>query len=407
MLQLDGLALGLASWPRCSLPSASSRGQQRNPPDLTKKTSSPDAGRELIISQFASLQSEVIGHWEREVRARVDSADTLRRSALTQGMTALYDEVIAAVGDRSNSAQTHDGAISHGVERARNTSFGPDHIVHEYQIFRESMLVVAEGRMEISLGEWRKVDSAIDNAMRSALRAFLGVQEQARRKVAAELSHDMRTPLSVIANGSQLISVTPSLDIAKSSASKIQRNAQRLTEMIGELVNALTFQGDATISLHPTHFDAMDLLREVCDQYAQANSASEFEAEGDRVSGHRCREALRRVLENLVNNALKYGDGGLVKMAVRQNRNRLILSVNNAGAPIAQEQRERIFDYLRRDNNVSAVPGWGIGLQFVKAVAEAHGGDVSIDSSLDRGTTFFLQLPLDSRPFIDEAGGQV
>jgi signal transduction histidine kinase len=48
------------------------------------------------------------------------------------------------------------------------------------------------------------------------------------------------------------------------------------------------------------------------------------------------------------------------------------------------------------------VPGWGIGLQFVKAVAEAHGGDVSVDSSPGRGTTFFVQLPLDYRPHIEE-----
>lgn len=348
----------------------------------------------------------MIEHWEREVRARVDGADTLRRSALTQGMTSLYDDVVSSFGSHANRVH-HRGAESHGIERARNTSFGPEQIVHEYQIFRESMLLVAEGRMEISLGQWRKVDSAIDNAMRRALRSFISVQEQARRKVAAELSHDMRTPLSVIANGSQLITLTTNLDTAKSSASKIQRNALRLTEMIGELVNALTFQGDATIELHPSHFDAMDLLLEVRDQYAQADSASHFEAVGDQVTGYWCREALRRVLENLVNNALKYGDGKLVKMAVRQNRNRLILSVNNAGAPIAQKQRERIFDYLRRDNSVSAVPGWGIGLQFVKAVAEAHGGDVSIDSSLERGTTFFFQIPLDSRPYIAEAGGQI
>lgn len=373
---------------------------------LATHHTSAEFEKEPAKTRLVSLREQVMEHWERETRARVEGADELRRSALVPSMSMLFDEVAASVAIEAPDGmpRSETVAAAHGVERARQTSFSPVEIAHEFQIFREAVFIAAEGPLQFNAGQWRRVDSAIDDAMRAALRAFSSVQEQARRKVAATLAHDMRTPLAVIANGAQLIGISQNSDRAKTLAGKIENNAARLNEMINELLNALTFQGDAALVLKPSQFDALDLLREVRDQYVEEGGGHVvFEASGDSTSGWWCRDALRRLLENLVNNALKYGDGVIVKMAVRENRNRLVMSVNNSGAAIAEEQRERIFDYLRRDNNVSAVPGWGIGLQFVKAVAQAHGGDVSVDSSADRGTTFFVQLPLDCRPHVEGA----
>jgi signal transduction histidine kinase len=372
---------------------------------LATPCTSPEFENGPAKPRLVSLREQVMEHWERETRARVEGADELRRSALVPSMSMLFDEVAASVAIEApaNMPRVETVAAAHGVERARQTSFSPVEIAHEFQIFRQAIFTVAEGPIEFNARQWRRVDGAIDDAMRAALRAFSSVQEQARRKVAATLAHDMRTPLAVIANGAQLLGISLDSDKAKTIAGKIENNATRMHEMISELLNALTFQGDAALVLKPSQFDALDLLREVRDQYVEEGGGQvAFEAGGDSTIGCWCRDALRRLLENLVNNALKYGDGASVKMAVRENRNRLIISVNNSGAAIPKEQRERIFDYLRRDNNVSAVPGWGIGLQFVKAVAEAHGGDVSVDSSPGRGTTFFVQLPLDCRPHIEE-----
>ena len=80
-----------------------------------------------------------------------------------------------------------------------------------------------------------------------------------------------------------------------------------------------------------------------------------------------------------------------------------MLSVHNEGNAIPEEQHDRIFEYLRREAGPLSASGWGIGLPFVKAVGESHGGSVSVDSSPELGTTFIIDIPVDCRPFVEEA----
>jgi signal transduction histidine kinase len=81
----------------------------------------------------------------------------------------------------------------------------------------------------------------------------------------------------------------------------------------------------------------------------------------------------------------------------------MLLSVHNEGEPIPPEQIECIFQVFRR--TVAAKEGnkegWGIGLPYVRNVAESHGGSVAVDSAINRGTTFTIDIPLDSRAYQD------
>lgn len=207
----------------------------------------------------------------------------------------------------------------------------------------------------------------MNEATRQALRAFTNVHKEARRKVAAALSHDMRTLFAIIFNGAQLLSIMPNLELARREATKIESNAVGLTDMVGDLLDALTFQGGAKVLLKMTHFDALELVKEVRNQYVQSgNWTVIFEADGEPVSGYWCRDSFRHALANLVNNAVKYGVGSLVQISAHERRACVMLSVRNTGSPIQEEQRERIFEYLRRDHNLSSVPGWGIGLPLSK-----------------------------------------
>ena len=80
-----------------------------------------------------------------------------------------------------------------------------------------------------------------------------------------------------------------------------------------------------------------------------------------------------------------------------------MLSVHNEGTPIAAEEIEDIFQFYQRARAAAQgkKEGWGIGLTFIRAVAESHGGSVTVDSSLERGTTFLIDIPIDARPFPD------
>lgn len=77
-----------------------------------------------------------------------------------------------------------------------------------------------------------------------------------------------------------------------------------------------------------------------------------------------------------------------------------MLSVHNKGNPTLMDPHNRIFDYLMREGHADSRPGWGIGLQFVKTMAESHGGSVMVDSSPENGTTFLINVLMDCRPFV-------
>jgi signal transduction histidine kinase len=357
--------------------------------------------------KFIAIRDAVMDHWERQVREHVDGARHVLRPVLTNTLPAFFDNIAEAFSPahpRQDAASGNSAPAAHGSERARMTSFGPDQVVHEYQLLRESIAAVAKGRVTLGEAEWTVIDRSINAATREAVRAFTRIHEDMRHKVAAALSHDMRTPLSVIANGSQVIGIARDLDTAKDVAAKIKTNAARLDNMMGELLDALTFQGGVRMPLHPSRFDVLDLVRETRDQYLQAGDGKVvLEADGDPVTGYWCRSSLRRALENLVNNAIKYGDRTRIRILVRETRGRMMLSVHNEGNPIPEHQHERIFEYLRREAGPLTAAGWGIGLPFVKAVAESHGGSVSVDSAAQLGTTFLIDIPVDCRPFVERA----
>jgi signal transduction histidine kinase len=121
---------------------------------------------------------------------------------------------------------------------------------------------------------------------------------------------------------------------------------------------------------------------------------------GSPVIGWWNESALRRALENLALNAVKYGDGKEVSVNVAQTHGRVIISVHNCGNPIPDGQRKDIFEYLNRGEESGKI-GWGIGLPFVQEVAKRHGGTVVLDSSEQAGTTFTLDIPIDGREFND------
>ncbi|EEF25579.1 two component sensor histidine kinase, putative [Ricinus communis] len=173
-----------------------------------------------------------------------------------------------------------------------------------------------------------------------------------------------------------------------------------MDQMLTQLLDALTFERAQRLPLVVTEFNIQPLLDAVARDYS-GSIAPVVEVRAAPIVGHWCRNSLHRALENLVTNAIKYGDGQRVRIAADGIRGRLMLSVHNDGAPIADDQRERIFDYLRREGDGQLGTGWGIGLPFVRSVAESHGGSVAVDSGEGRGTTFIIDIPLDCRPLLD------
>ena len=106
------------------------------------------------------------------------------------------------------------------------------------------------------------------------------------------------------------------------------------------------------------------------------------------------RPRLGRALANLVDNGIKYGSaGGQVAIAAREEEARVIITVKDGGMGIAAQNLPHLWDRLFRAEPSRTTPGMGLGLSFVKAIVEAHGGSVSVTTVRNEGSTFRIELP--------------
>ena len=351
--------------------------------------------------QVLELRDDVFALWETQVRDKVAGAQDVAGPILLDTLPLLYGNIVEALcpgSARDNATTNTTAAAGHGGERARSTEYRVVEVVHEYQLLREALLCIsAQHGIVFTSDELLTITRSFDCAIRESVAEFSLTQSAFREQIAATLTHDMRTPLSVILSAAQLL---PDQDAAgrEKLTKKITDNGRRLETMFSEQLDAFNRALPGLTRLNVSNWNALELARQVCEQLTNGFDKP-CEVVGDPVSGWWDRGLLQRAVENLVGNALKYGaSDSAVIINVTEAFGRLIISVHNVGNPIAEDQQAQIFRYLNRLDN-SDKKGWGIGLPFVQDVATRHGGTVIIDSSQAAGTTFAIDIPCDARVF--------
>jgi signal transduction histidine kinase len=113
------------------------------------------------------------------------------------------------------------------------------------------------------------------------------------------------------------------------------------------------------------------------------------------------RDKITMALHNLIGNALKYTPaGGNVRVKVDSNETSVVVRIEDSGIGIAADEMERIFEkfYRAKDRRVAKITGTGLGLALAREVVRMHGGDITLESQLDRGSTFTMRLPATALP---------
>lgn len=358
-----------------------------------------------LSRKMLALRDEVFAQWEKQVRGTIEQARELQHPILINTLPSFYDKIAEALTPgypRRNAVSTV--ATEHGAERARLTRYELKGIVLEYQLLRSALLDTLRRRhVRLHDREVHIISESIDSAIREAVTAYVVAQAALREKFAAALMHDLRNPLSSANMNALLISRTADSPKIKLLADKIIENHRRLDAMLHYLLDTMLFQSGAHLPLHLASFDILALVQEVARQ-AEAVHGPRFEVMGESVIVIWSREEIKRALENLVDNAVKYGAADTpIAMGIKRVDERVVVSVHNQGTPIPPEEIEDIFQIFQRAraSKLGEQEGWGIGLPFVRAVAESHGGGSVVDSSLEKGTTFLMDMPLDAQPFQD------
>jgi signal transduction histidine kinase len=366
-------------------------------------------GKPQILSMTArrmsELRDEIFVEWEKRVRTSVKEADEVPRPLLVDTLPTFYDNITQAVSKDHPRATAVEGtsvAGEHGSERARLTKFDPHALITEYQVLRGTIFdVLHQQGVSLSHEEALVVHASLDAGIREAVNAYAMAQFTLRQQFIAALAHDLRGPLAVVSAALELILMDHEPARIKSHAVKAADNLRRMDSMIRSLLDSMSIQDGKRIQFKLEHFDIAELIKEVQMQFASTHDVR-FQIFGGPAMGWWDRDALRRAIENLVGNAVKYGDMSKpIRISFAEAYERLILMVHNEGKPIPPEEQENIFKVFQRAlaAKETEVTGWGIGLPFVRGVVENHGGSIAVDSAIDRGTTFTLDIPLDARPF--------
>lgn len=354
--------------------------------------------------QVLALQDEVIRNWKALVSRQLAEASRLRESILENTLPVLYESVALLLTPACVQRAGIDisvMAVGHGDERARLTGYDTTTLIHELQLFRRSFMDTVQGAgVALSADQAGMIHTAIDSAIRESANAFASAQAALREQFAVALAHDLRTPLSNAHLAAQLIERASSLEQARGLAARILQNTGRIEDMTTQLLDNLLKVGGMSMPMRIEQFDMSELAAEVV-QHTSTFRGVDLKLDAAPVSGHWCRGSLHRAIENLVGNAIKHGTAGApVQLWVQQTAVRVKVSVHNEGDPIPVEMMESIFQlYLRAEEARRSSVGWGVGLPFVRRVAEAHGGTVLVSSTANEGTTFSIDIPRDARPF--------
>ena len=219
---------------------------------------------------------------------------------------------------------------------------------------------------------------------------------EAKMSFFTDMSHDLRTPLTLIADPVERILDDENLTSRqRQMLGIVRRNAALLLKLVGEILDLRKIQG-GKMEMTVTEFNLAAALRLWVDDFkplaASGKVALSLEA-GDVLTVSADYYKVERICYNLISNALKYNKpGGTVTVKLAGRDGKAVITVADTGIGMSKGNAQRAFDKFFRAG--SGGGGTGVGLAIVKAFAELHGGSVSVNSVEGKGSEFTVELPL-------------
>jgi len=237
-------------------------------------------------------------------------------------------------------------------------------------------------------------------ARQESLSASLREAVRARDDFLSVASHELKTPLTSFQLQLELLrkglGPAPEARLAE-RVSSAGRQVQRLASLVETLLDVSQIT-TGRLLLKRDRLDLASLVAEGVDrmreELARAGCSVTLEADGSLVGAYD-RQRLEQVVRNLLSNALKYGEGRPIEVALKRADARVRLSVTDHGIGIARDDHERIFERFERAVSVRHYGGLGLGLWLVRQIVEAHGGSISVTDTPGGGATFRLELPVE------------
>ena len=361
---------------------------------------------ETLADRLRRLSDEILSLWESRIREAVPASRSLDRLNLRNSIPLILETLaktleVPSLFDHSKI----EFARMHGEERATRSKYSIDQVILEYRLLRSTIFDVLTPSSLMDDHARNSIIDIIDIievGIAEAATAFANYQYRLREQFILALAHDLRTPLTAAKASAQLILRQPEkVDSTQRLSARIVDSISRTDSMIEDLLDSNLVRTGGTLPLEIERSDLRAIIRMTIEETAAAvGNRFQYDPGLTPMMGYWDTEYLKRAIENVLINAVKYGDtySTITVNAARSEQN-MTISIHNYGPPIPQNELETIFDPFQRASKATTLhrTGWGIGLTLVKGICEAHGGTVSVQSQLTIGTTFTLSIPIDSR----------
>ena len=281
--------------------------------------------------------------------------------------------------------------IADGLANHRRT----DQLIYTEHALREHAL-----RLERAVAEATRELREANRALATSNLELLET-DRMREALVANVTHDLRTPLTAIKGAADNL-----LDGIAGAISPDQReyveivrdHATRLTGTVNELLQAARLQA-GQIELQPEPLDVHAIVADVAGglQPLARERRIQLEVHGREARAAADRDKLRRAVENLISNALKFtGDEGRVTVEVATAGDVVEVAVRDTGHGIPADELPRLFERFYRGS--TRKPGTGLGLSIARNLVRLHGGDITVASEAGRGSEFRVRLPRERAP---------
>jgi signal transduction histidine kinase len=228
------------------------------------------------------------------------------------------------------------------------------------------------------------------------------VAEEAQHQFLAQATHELRTPLTNIR-----LYVESALEDGENDPTLrakclnvINTETRRLERIVSDLLSTAEIEaGSLKVKRDDVHLAEMfdELMHDYEAQAREKNMILTFNLPPKLPTIHADRDKITLALHNLIGNALKYTpDGGSVSVNVDVDNSKMVVDIVDTGLGISEEDQHRIFEkfYRANDRRIANITGSGLGLALARDVVRLHGGDICVQSALEKGSTFTLTLPV-------------
>ncbi len=226
--------------------------------------------------------------------------------------------------------------------------------------------------------------------------------DRMRRDFVANVSHELKTPLTSIKSYTETIldGIVTDEETVHEFLTVVNDEADRMTRLVRDLLQLSNFDSKK-VSLELNEHDYMKLLRSAIQKLEvtarQKAQTLKLISDCDCIIGTFDRDRIEQVVLNVLSNAIKYTpEGGMVKIFVSQNTDHVLMKFQDNGMGIPESDLQRIFERFYRVDKARSreLGGTGLGLSIAKHIVDVHGGTIRIESQLEVGTTVFVNIPL-------------